>query len=636
MNEIFNNEFLPDGSLTTLFKNDPVNAEIFFNEFLDTASDCYWIIDSQYNIIDISDYAENLTGYSKSELIRKNFLDLFPVQMQGRVRESFEKIKNTKKFFFEAEITRKDGFSRFVEINSKFLPHFNNCIIGFVSDITSKKIERDTYLRLLQDEERKLKAFFDNAIDMIIITDHNAKIIEVNDLFVSTTGKSREELLTLNIFDLINLKIELDDLNLNQTLSYECELIKNNRTSIPIQLNIKKFIYGDNFYFFFSGIDITDKKEIIFSLHKLEKNYQDLFNKMLDGFALHRIILDDNGTPCDYVFLDINPSFEKLTGLKKEDLIGKRVLEVLPHTEKYWIDTYGDVALNDKVIQIENYSVELDKYFKVTAYSPEKYLFATIIEDVTANRKYSKELQKINQDLEKSIKMKDKFLSIIAHDIRNPFHSIMGFADLLINNNQKYTEDKKLRMLKTISETSEAGSKLLENLLLWARFQKGSIQPNPQILKLYPIIKELVELNKPQLILKNISVFADIEESIFVFADKDMLNVVLRNIFSNAIKFSPPNSKIEIYVTENDDKITLEIRDYGYGMSEDDLNNLFRLDIKNSEMGKHIENKEKGSGLGLILCKDFIEANNGSLVIDSQINSGTSFFVTLPKFGKII
>lgn len=124
-----------------------------------------------------------------------------------------------------------------------------------------------------------------------------------------------------------------------------------------------------------------------------DMRYRLLFEGMVEAFALHEIVLDENGNPIDYIFLEVNPAFERLTGLKKEEIINKRVLEVLPNTEAYWIETYGNVALTGKEINFENYSVEMDKWFAVVAFSPQKGQFATIFLDITERKKAEKKLK---------------------------------------------------------------------------------------------------------------------------------------------------------------------------------------------------------------------------------------------------
>ena len=138
-------------------------------------------------------------------------------------------------------------------------------------------------------------------------------------------------------------------------------------------------------------IDMRKKSEMF--LRESEEKYRTLFTTMNEGFALHEIICDKNDKPIDYRFIDVNPAFEKLTGLKAEDIIGKTNMEVLPETEPYWIDTYGKVALTGKQINFENFSLGLGRYYQVSAYSPEPGKFATIFTDITERKRVEEELR---------------------------------------------------------------------------------------------------------------------------------------------------------------------------------------------------------------------------------------------------
>jgi PAS domain S-box-containing protein/putative nucleotidyltransferase with HDIG domain len=181
-------------------------------------------------------------------------------------------------------------------------------------------------------------------------------------------------------------------------------------------------------------VDITERKQAEEALRVSEERYRTLFNSMIDGFALHEIICDQDGTPCDYRFLEINPAFEQLTGLKAAEIVGKTVLEVLPDTEAYWIDTYGQVALTGNSVRFENYSQALDKYFDVMAFSPRKNSFATVFIDIT-ERKRAGEALEISEQRYRSLfdgvpvglyrtSTKEKFL-----DANPALVEMLGFPD---------------------------------------------------------------------------------------------------------------------------------------------------------------------------------------------------------------
>ncbi|HOQ49071.1 MAG TPA: PAS domain-containing protein, partial [Candidatus Kapabacteria bacterium] len=214
-------------------------------------------------------------------------------------------------------------------------------------------------------------------------------IIYANKALVKLAGyESFEELSKVNAFSLY----AVPELRVAQTAQFgttdmiaeEYRFVRKDGSIIWVRDIGKKVLDEDGELYYEGTIeDITERKIAEMRLRESEEKYRELIEKMEEGLALHEIILDDKGNPVDYVFLDVNSAFERLTGLKKEKIIGKRVKEVLPDTEFYWIEKYGDVALNSTVEKFTNYSQELDKYFKVIAFSPRRLQFATLIEDVT-------------------------------------------------------------------------------------------------------------------------------------------------------------------------------------------------------------------------------------------------------------
>ena len=169
-----------------------------------------------------------------------------------------------------------------------------------------------------------------------------------------------------------------------------------------------------------TDVDITLQKQVGEQLWESEERYRTLIAKMINGFALHEILCDPAGKPCDYRFLEINSAFEEMTGLKTEEIVGKTVLEVLPQTESYWIDTYGKVALTGESIRFANYSQELSKYFEVLAYRPKKGQFATVFTDITERKQEEEEREKLKAQLLQAQKM--EAIATLAGGIAHQFN----------------------------------------------------------------------------------------------------------------------------------------------------------------------------------------------------------------------
>jgi signal transduction histidine kinase len=243
------------------------------------------------------------------------------------------------------------------------------------------------------------------------------------------------------------------------------------------------------------------------------------------------------------------------------------------------------------------------------------------------------QIKKSEEDLIEANATKDKFFSIIAHDLKNPLHAIVLSSDLLISKFRYMDGEQLLDLIKNINRSGVHLSNLLGNLLTWSRTQSGKIEYEPNVIDLLNLVLDNINLNIEHASKKNITLNHKISEGSVVFADYNTVSTVLRNLISNAIKFSFENSEVLIYAEELDKSIAISIHDNGVGISEDDIQKLFRIDIHHTTMGTL---KEIGTGLGLILCKEFVELNGGSVWVKSDRELGTTFTFTLPKNASLV
>jgi signal transduction histidine kinase len=237
------------------------------------------------------------------------------------------------------------------------------------------------------------------------------------------------------------------------------------------------------------------------------------------------------------------------------------------------------------------------------------------------------QLEEVNNKLYELNATKDKFFSIISHDLKNPFVSLLGLSEILVEDFNRLTDESKLELILDINKSAMNSHQLLENLLFWSGAQTGKIQTYKQELNIYEIIKEVISLIQPSAKMKDIELVHNINVVNKVFADKFMITTVIRNLITNAIKFTNINGKVEVYVNQRDHHVQFEVIDDGVGMSEEDMNKLFKIDSDFKTKGTK---NEKGTGLGLILCKEFIEKNNGQIWVESQKGVGSKFIFTLP------
>ena len=229
--------------------------------------------------------------------------------------------------------------------------------------------------------------------------------------------------------------------------------------------------------------------------------------------------------------------------------------------------------------------------------------------------------------LEKLIATKDKFFSIIAHDLRNPFVGIENFTKILLRLGN-YDPDDMKNQLQTIHSTALQGHELLENLLRWAKSQTDSIEINHDVFRLNDAVINCLNLIQTQANNKSIKLKNEISVNILIESDQDMLETILRNLLSNAIKFTPASGTVSVKVMQKNNLVEISVSDTGIGIEENDKQKLFRIDSK-LQSREGTEN-ETGSGLGLILCKEFVDKLGGTIWAESEIGNGTTFKFTIP------
>ena len=244
--------------------------------------------------------------------------------------------------------------------------------------------------------------------------------------------------------------------------------------------------------------------------------------------------------------------------------------------------------------------------------------------------KKNKQILEQHEELIRVNQTKDKFLSIIGHDLRNPIGAFKDVVSQLAEFPEMFTEELRNQILTELRDEAENTYFLLDNLLLWAKTQKNSIQFKPDKLKLNLVVKNNIILHTRLAERKNIKLKTNIAPDVLVYADHNMVDLIIRNLLSNAIKFTPENGKVRLKVREVDDnKYEVSVKDTGVGIDEKDLSRLFD---ENDHLSTYGTDNEKGSGLGLILCREFVEMNGGTIRVDSKPGQGSTFSFTLNKY----
>jgi len=261
----------------------------------------------------------------------------------------------------------------------------------------------------------------------------------------------------------------------------------------------------------------------------------------------------------------------------------------------------------------------------------------SFIQELEIRRK-NIELQEINDNLEKLVEertkelatanaTKDKFFTIIAHDLKNSFNGLLGYSTILLSDFDSFEDQDKIKMISSIKQVSESTYKLLQNLLDWARVQTGLIAFSPEDIQLNALLKDEFYMQRKLAEQKNIQLDVRMEENIHVVADYNMLATVVRNLLSNAVKFTKSGGTVLLSLKKVENWAEISIKDTGIGISKENLAKLFQVNENFKTFGT---NNEEGTGLGLILCKEFILKNKGEILVNSEMEVGTEILVRLP------
>ena len=251
-----------------------------------------------------------------------------------------------------------------------------------------------------------------------------------------------------------------------------------------------------------------------------------------------------------------------------------------------------------------------------------------LIEEIEERKATELSLQISQNELKSANSSKDKFFSIIAHDLKNPFNGIIGLSSLLIDDFDSFPVEEQKVFIQDIKTTAENTFRLLQNLLEWSQTQTGKIHFEQTPFNLSTITTEIVDLVKASAGNKNIVLGSAISPEIRVFADKNMINTVIRNLLLNAVKFTRSGGRIVLSARNVGKMVEVSVTDNGIGISPENMKKLFCIDCNVVSYGTE---GEQGTGLGLILCKEFIEKNSGTIRVESEPGVGSTFTITIPE-----
>jgi len=352
------------------------------------------------------------------------------------------------------------------------------------------------------------------------------------------------------------------------------------------------------------------------------KDSEEQYRTLTENLPELIIRLDNN-----FNYIYINSAFEKIISSGQFSFIHKGFNA--DNTDSYLpVQLLEGLkkAKTDKTAQQVNFNLTnngIDYYFYaqiVPEYNTVPETFLMIWFDVTSIRNAERDLKELNAT-------KDKLFSIIAHDLRNPFTSLLSYSEILQRNAATYTPAQVKQFAVKVNDTAKRTYMLLENLLDWARVQTGALSPTKEILSVNELISAAKSLYEPVATTKGIQIIISSPDNLEICADRHMINTVIRNLISNAIKFTYSKGEITISTRRRAQDVLFSISDTGTGIAKEELDQLLK---ENSQTSKPGTSNEKGTGLGLLLCKEFIHLSDGTIWAESEYGMGTTFYFTVP------
>ena len=602
-----------------------------YNHLFDFAPCGYFTLTKESLILELNLHGSKMLNLGRMFLINKP-LSLFISYSSKSVFNLFlEKTFSTHvQQSCELSISNYGGLPIYVQLTAIVTQNADHCLATMV-DIT----ERNLIAAKLQKSETRFKNMFDhnNAI-MFLIEPVTGKIIDANNAAQKYYGYSKTKLLAMFIHDINYVSAEQTKIELEKPFTTDQNyFIFTHRLATgeerTVEVNSTQIDYQNNPILFSIVHDITDQK-----LAEEKLNLEYAFRNSIELSLSCGIAIADKFGRQTYV----NPAFCKLVGWTAEELTGQTApylywpADQIQIINKAFEDTLSNNAPKEgfELVFINKNSDRFPVQLIITPFSDGTQIFGWIanVTDITHRKQVQEEIKQKNDALQKLNSDKNRFIHLLAHDLRNPMLSITGFSSLLAKNVRSYDIEKTVNYVSSINDASKRMFNLLEDILKWALTQSEHKIFKPKQTNLTLICNEVVGLLNIVASTKNIGIAYTETEGINVYADNDMLKAILRNLISNAIKFSNSLGQINISAIQNETNVSITVSDNGIGMIPETMNKLFDLTQIHSSQGT---DGEKGTGLGLILCQEFVERHSGKIWVQSQFGIGSEFSFELPN-----
>jgi PAS domain S-box-containing protein len=376
---------------------------------------------------------------------------------------------------------------------------------------------------------------------------------------------------------------------------------------------------------FSTDIDALKRSEE--TLRASEQRYRSLFENMTEGFAVGEVVCDDEGVPRDVRFLEMNDACEAQTGMRRRDVEGRPMREVLPHLEKTWIDAWIEVALTGRPTRFESYNVDLDRHFACFCFSPARGRFAVLFDDVTDRRRAEEEVRAANARLLEADRRKDEFLGMLSHELRNPLAPIRNSIYVLEHTDPDGEQGRRARAV--IQRQAEHLTRLVDDLLDVTRIARGKIELRRERADLASIVRRTVEDQRSVVTGRGVRLVTGVpDEVVWASVDSTRISQVVGNLLQNAAKFTPRGGSVAVSLRAARGAAELRVSDTGVGIEQGLLEHVFEPFVQGE---RSLARTQGGLGLGLALVKGITELHGGTVSAESRgSGKGAEIVVRLP------
>jgi PAS domain S-box-containing protein len=582
-------------------------------------------------ITEISPSIKRYSKYIHTDIIGQPIENFYanPASRELLIQEIQEK---GEALDFEVLLKAQDNLKVWSSVNAHFTYDDAGKVTG-VEGTIRELTERKQAEEALSAKEAHLNTLLQSIPDLIWVKDINGTYLTCNKMFESFFGATAKEIVGKTDYDFVDRELA-DFFRKNDKNAIEVGKPFSNEEWVTFASNgnrvlletIKAPMYdskGITIGVLGIGRDITDRKRSEERLRQSENQYRTLIQSMPDGVY--------RSTP-EGKFIEVNDAMVRILGYdSKEDLMSIDIKSQLYFdseereslTKKMRLNELDVFPLRKKdgtIVYIEDHG------WLVTDENDNIIFHEGVSRDVTQRKIAEVQLQEYSEQLKELVATKDKFFSIIAHDLKSPFNSILGLSEI-IKNDARYLDIATIEQYAgIIYSTSNNTFRLLENLLDWARIQQSQMPFQPASLILKTIANEVIELSIEKANSKIIAIINYIPDNLIVMADRNMLNTILRNLISNALKFTSANGKVGIKAITKGNTTEISVEDTGTGIKQEDISKIFEIGSSFSKRGTE---NEKGTGLGLLLCKEFVEKHGGHIWVESEEGKGSTFFFTI-------